>query len=68
MQVVETLLLAGADVNARDRNGWTSLHVSIANNREDVFFVLLSCGGQQSAAPLNIEVRSAMLSAKLCLG
>jgi len=53
--VVEELLAAGADPNAQDNNGWASLHVSIANNREEVFFTLLSGGGHQSA-PVNIEV------------
>ena len=51
---MEALLAAGADPNAKDNNGWTSLHVSIANNREEVFFTLLS-GGHQ-LAPVNIEV------------
>lgn len=54
--MVEALLTAGADPNAQDNDGWTSLHVSIANNREEVFFALLSEGGHQSA-PVNIEVR-----------
>lgn len=58
-KVVESLLLAGADVNARDTNSWSSLHVSIANNREEVFFALLSFGGQQSAL-CDIEVRRSL--------
>lgn len=52
--MVEALLVAGADINAQDNNGWASLHISIANNREGVFFALLS-GGHESA-PINIEV------------
>ncbi|CAM9971571.1 unnamed protein product [Scytosiphon promiscuus] len=53
VEVVKELLVAGADINAQDGNGWSCLHISIANNRESVFFALLS--GTHGWAPINIE-------------
>lgn len=56
VKVVELLLTAGADVNAYDNNGWTALHTSIANGREEVVFALLS--GYHQSASINLEVRA----------
>lgn len=60
VKVVELLLMADADVNAYDNNGWTALHTSIANGREEVVFALLS--GYHQSVSINIEVRRTLLS------
>lgn len=53
-KVVESLLEAGANVNAQDSKGWTCLHTSIANNREKIFFAVLA--GTHHSMPADIEV------------
>jgi ankyrin repeat protein len=45
--VAELLLASKADVNAKANNGETSLHAAAADNRKDVFSVLLLHGGHQ---------------------
>jgi ankyrin repeat protein len=41
---VEKLLAQGADVNAKDRNGWTSLHHAVANVHKEIAEALIANG------------------------
>jgi ankyrin repeat protein len=45
--VVELLLAGKADVNLKANNGETPLHAAAADNRKDVFSVLLLHGGHE---------------------
>ncbi|MBW1872238.1 MAG: ankyrin repeat domain-containing protein, partial [Deltaproteobacteria bacterium] len=44
LEIVDMLLVSGADPNARDANGWTALHWSAWKNHPDVAKVLLKNG------------------------
>ena len=46
---VETLLSKGANVNEKDRHGWTALHWSAINGHADVSKVLLENGANANA-------------------
>jgi hypothetical protein len=41
MQVVQCLLLAGADVDAQNSNGWTALHIAVVKNNLEMVQLLL---------------------------
>ena len=44
MEVVQRLLAAGADVNAKDSNSWTPLMVAVSKNRHKLARSLISSG------------------------
>ena len=52
--VVELLLLKGADVNTRDQNRWTPLHVATANDQKEVVELLLAKGADVNAKDKNL--------------
>ncbi|XP_042871147.1 26S proteasome non-ATPase regulatory subunit 10-like isoform X1 [Penaeus japonicus] len=47
--VVETLLNFGAQVNAKNRGGWTPLHCASLNGQDAVAETLLEKGGEVNA-------------------
>ena len=47
--VVELLLKAGADVNAKSKGGWTALMYASNNDRKDVVELLLKAGADINA-------------------
>jgi len=46
---VKSLLSKGADVNAKDKFGWTPLHIATAQGSEDVVRLLIAKGGDVNA-------------------
>ncbi len=42
---VKSLLSKGADVNAKDKFGWTALHIATAQGSQDVVKLLIAGGG-----------------------
>jgi len=45
-EIVSELILAGADLNIRDSNGWTALHWAAWKNRPEIAEMLLSKGAR----------------------
>jgi len=48
VDVVELLLIAGADPNVRGFHGWTSLHLSRRFSHDQVREVLIKAGGDEN--------------------
>lgn len=67
VEVAETLLAAGADVNGREAGGWTALQWAAANGHAAVAGVLIEAGAEVDAAnddgdtPLTLAARRGAL-------
>ena len=46
---VQAQLDAGADVNAKGKNGWTPLHIAAANDHKEIVELLISEGADVNA-------------------
>jgi hypothetical protein len=49
LEVVETVIAAGADVNARQQGGFTALHAAVHNGSHDIEALLLAHGADPDA-------------------
>jgi ankyrin repeat protein len=49
LEVVKTVIDAGADVNARQQGGFTALHEAVHNGSHEIEALLLACGADPDA-------------------
>jgi len=64
-EIAELLIAAGADVNAKNDNGWTPLHNAAGNNKEVVELLIakgadlnakVKGGDHKGATPLDVAI------------
>ena len=49
IEAVQQHLVAGADVNAKDENGWTALHYAAVNGHKEIAELLIDNGAEVNA-------------------